>query len=189
MSRVATAAKSAPLYRRTAGSRAIAPQRSLSLVVRPGQAADADEIHALISRYRAAGQLLPRSRDEIAANVERFIVATAGNRVVGCADLAPLSSTVAEVRSLVVTEDARSLGCGRRMLGELVARAAAAGVTTVAAFTHAPAFFLARGFSIVPHQWLPWKIERDCGACAQFRTCGQYAVVLAPVAGAKAVHG
>jgi hypothetical protein len=34
------------------------------------------------------------------------------------------------------------------------------------------------GFSIVPHAWLPAKIERDCRSCSLFRTCGQYAVVL-----------
>jgi len=30
----------------------------------------------------------------------------------------------------------------------------------------------------VPHHWLREKIVADCQACALFRTCGQYAVVL-----------
>ena len=34
------------------------------------------------------------------------------------------------------------------------------------------------GFTIVPHMWVPEKIERDCRSCAQFRKCGQYAVTL-----------
>jgi hypothetical protein len=34
----------------------------------------------------------------------------------------------------------------------------------------------------VPHTWLPEKIEADCRACAQFRRCGQYAVMLPLVA-------
>ena len=46
------------------------------------------------------------------------------------------------------------------------------------AFTHAAAYFVQMGFSIVPHAWLPEKIEVDCRSCAQFRQCGQYAVML-----------
>ena len=35
-----------------------------------------------------------------------------------------------------------------------------------------------RGFSIVPHTWVPEKIAHDCIACPLFRNCGQYAIVL-----------
>jgi N-acetylglutamate synthase-like GNAT family acetyltransferase len=148
------------------------------VTIRSGCASDVDAIHALIARYREAGQLLPRTRENIAAFIDRFIVATNGREVLGCADLAPLSTAVAEVRSLVVAEGARANGVGRRLLSGLLTRAGAAGFATVAALTHSPAFFVTRGFSIVPHQWLPEKIARDCQSCAQFRTCGQYAVVL-----------
>jgi hypothetical protein len=34
------------------------------------------------------------------------------------------------------------------------------------------------GFSIVPHPWIPEKIEADCRTCPLFRHCGQYAVTL-----------
>ena len=46
------------------------------------------------------------------------------------------------------------------------------------AFTHAAGYFVHMGFSIVPHTWLPEKIEADCRSCALFRNCGQYAVML-----------
>jgi amino-acid N-acetyltransferase len=97
---------------------------------------------------------------------------------VGCADLAPLSASVAEVRSLVVDEQAQGAGLGRRLLRELAARAAATGFVQLCALTHAPAYFIKLGFSLVPHQWLPEKIDKDCRGCAQFRQCGQQAVVL-----------
>jgi hypothetical protein len=29
---------------------------------------------------------------------------------------------------------------------------------------------------MVPHVWLPEKIETDCHSCPHFRRCGQYAV-------------
>lgn len=147
------------------------------IALRTATAADADAIHALIVEHMAEGHLLPRRRDEIAARAPRFVVATQGTAIVACAELAPLSRSVAEVRSLVVGAAARSAGLGRRVIVELRSRAAVFGFEKLCAFTHSPAYFVRMGFSIVPHVWLPEKIVTDCSSCAQFRTCGQYAVV------------
>lgn len=146
-------------------------------VIRAATAADVDAIHALIDTHVADGRLLPRRREEIAAHVSRFLVAIQGRRVVGCADLAPLSRHVAEVRSLVVSDAVRSRGIGRQLVDELASRAAASGFETLCAFTHVAGYFIQMGFSIVPHTWLPEKIEADCRSCALFRNCGQYAVM------------
>jgi N-acetylglutamate synthase-like GNAT family acetyltransferase len=147
-------------------------------IVRMACDSDVDAIHCLVSRHQIEGRLLPRSRDEIANRVARFIVAVLDGHIVGCADLAPLGRRVAEVRSLVVDGGARSCGVGRRLVQELEKRAFASGFETLTAFTHTPGYFVQLGFSIVPHTWVPEKIEADCRTCAQFRNCGQYAVML-----------
>ena len=147
-------------------------------VMRAAGLEDVDAIHELIQEHVADGHLLARRREEIAAHVSRFVVATIGRRVVACADLAPLSRHVAEVRSLVVRDEVRSRGVGRRLVDELSTRAAASGFETLCAFTHVAGYFVHMGFSIVPHTWLPEKIEADCRSCALFRMCGQYAVML-----------
>jgi amino-acid N-acetyltransferase len=139
--------------------------------------ADAPAIHGLIARHLDEGHLLARHLGEIAIHAHRFVVASDEDDVIGCADLAPLSRTVAEVRSLVVSDAARSTGVGSRIIDALVARASTAGLDRLCAFTHAPGYFVQLGFSIVPHEWLPEKIATDCGACALFRRCGQYAVM------------
>ena len=153
--------------------------------LRPAAAADAAAIHRLIADNLAAGHLLPRSIADIEQHAGRFIVACAGGKVVACAELAPLSDAVAEVRSLVVDEPFR----GRQIAGRVVARLAAAGVArgfaTLCAFTHQPAHFVRLGFTIVPHIWLPEKIAHDCTGCALFRRCGQYAVTLPLRTGAR----
>lgn len=142
--------------------------------------ADADEagaLHRLIAEHLAEGHLLPRRLEEIAVHAHRFVVAERCGAIVACAELAPLSRTVGEVRSLVVDGAARRLGVGQQMLEELIRRATVAGFDKLCAFTHAPAYFVHLGFSIVPHVWLPEKIVTDCHTCAHFRRCGQYAVV------------
>ena len=147
-------------------------------IVRPACDADVDAIHRLVSTHMTEGRLLPRSREDIAARISRFIVAIDGERVIGCVDLAPLSRQVAEVRSLVVAGGARACGIGRRLVHELEKRALASNFESLTAFTHTPGYFVQLGFSIVPHTWVPEKIEADCRTCAQFRHCGQYAVML-----------
>lgn len=169
------------------------PARAVAL--RSAGSAEARAIHGLILDHLQEGHLLPRELDEIASHAGRFVVAVHRGRVLACAELAPLSSTVAEVRSLVVGRDARSLGVGRRLVDEIVRRASAAGFHKLCAFTHSPAYFVHMGFSIVPHVWLPEKIVTDCHRCPHFRQCGQYAVIrtLGPVRDAcvplAALHG
>jgi len=148
-----------------------------SVALRTAVADDARAIHELIDKYLSEGHLLPRPLGEILVHVDRFVVAVHDDEVVAFAELAPLSRSVAEVRSMVVSRQARSLGVGRRIVDELIRRAAAAGFDKLCAFTHSPGYFVHLGFSIVPHAWLPEKIVTDCHACSQFRQCGQYAVV------------
>ena len=145
--------------------------------LRTATADDAEAIHALIVNHLAEGRLLPREREEIAVHAHRFVVASRDGRVVACAELAPLSRDVREVRSLVVSLEARSLGLGREVIDELVDRATTAGFEKLCAFTHTPSYFVQLGFSIVPHVWLPEKIVTDCHSCPHFRKCGQYAVL------------
>jgi N-acetylglutamate synthase-like GNAT family acetyltransferase len=147
------------------------------ILLQPAAAADADAIHELIVAHLADAHLLPREHGEIAVHADRFVVAVQEDRVVACAELAPLSRSVAEVRSLVVDSPVRSSGIGRTIVDELLRRAEVAGFEKLCAFTHAPGYFVRMGFSIVPHVWLPEKIITDCHGCPQFRQCGQYAVV------------
>lgn len=152
------------------------------IAIRPAIVADAPALHALIAAHLEEGRLLPRALDELAVHAPRFVVAvessSSGERIVGCAELAPLSQAVAEVRSLVVSRDARRHGLGVRMVEDLAARARREGYARLCAFAHDPAFFVRRGFSIVPHTWVPEKIAHDCFSCPLFRNCGQYAIVL-----------
>ena len=167
--------------RRASSGRALKAAKP-QIAIRPAIVADAPALHALIAAHLEEGRLLPRALDELAVHAPRFVVAvessSSGERVVGCAELAPLSQAVAEVRSLVVSRDARRHGLGVRMVEDLAARARREGYGRLCAFAHDPAFFVRRGFSIVPHTWVPEKIAHDCFSCPLFRNCGQYAIVL-----------
>jgi amino-acid N-acetyltransferase len=139
---------------------------------------DVGAIHALVSAHVASDHLLPRTLEDIASRISRFVVAVVDEDVVGCAELAPLSPEVVEIRSLVVAEHARGLSVGRRLIDHLVREAVAEGRKRLCAFTHQPGYFVRLGFSIVPHLWLREKVFTDCVGCPLFRVCGQHAMML-----------
>lgn len=165
------------------GAGAARPQ---TLQLRSARAADAAAIHDLIAAHVDEDRLLPRERADVERHCGRFVVAVRGHEIVGAAELAPLSGAVAEVRSLVVGAEARHEGLGQRIVTELARRARVSGADTLAAFTHRPGFFVRLGFSVVPHQWVPEKIQTDCHACPLFRDCGQHAMVLSLTPGGRA---
>jgi amino-acid N-acetyltransferase len=148
-----------------------------TIEIRTAEPHEAGAISELIDEHLAEGHLLPRELGEILAHAHRFVVAVHDDEVLACAELAPLSHAVAEVRSLVVARRARGGGVGQRIVDELVHRATTAGFEKLCAFTHSPAYFVHLGFSIVPHAWIPEKIVANCHGCSQFRRCAQYAVI------------
>lgn len=147
-----------------------------SITLTSATPAQAKKLHALIGANLEEGRLLPRELGELTVHADRFVVAMKGRVIVGCAELAPLSPQVAEVRSLAVDRSARGLRIGTMLVDELRRRARRDGYDKLCAFTHAPAYFAHLGFSIVPHEWLLEKVFTDCVKCPQFRRCGQYAM-------------
>jgi len=146
--------------------------------LRSADAADAKKLHTIITANLEEGHLLPRTLSELAVRAGRFVVAMRGRKLIGCAELAPLSAQVAEVRSLAVDKDARGEHVGVMIVDELRRRARREGFEKLCAFTHVPSYFIHMGFSIVPHLWLTEKIYTDCVKCPHFRQCGQYAMVV-----------
>jgi amino-acid N-acetyltransferase len=159
------------------------------ITIRTAVPAEAPKLHALILANLEEGRLLPRTLGELVVQAERFVVAVRGSKIVGCAELMPLSPHVAEVRSLAVANTERGTGIGGQLVDELRQRARREGFEKLCAFTHTPGYFSRMGFSIVPHLWLPEKVFTGCVKCPLFRRCGQYGMVIAvDAAGETAVR-
>jgi amino-acid N-acetyltransferase len=148
------------------------------ITLRTAELSEAKKLHSLIQANLEEGHLLPRTPAELKLRAGRFVVAIKARKIVGCAELAPLSPHVAEVRSLAVDRSARGSRVGVMIVDELRRRARREGFEKLCAFTHAPGYFIRMGFSIVPHSWLLEKVFTDCVKCPLFRHCGQYGMVV-----------
>src|ERR1700730_16635965 len=148
------------------------------ITLRTGETADARKVFALIQANLEEGHLLPRTLGELTVHAERFVVAVKARKIVGCAELAPLSPHVAEVRSLAVDRSARGSRVGVMIADEFRRRGRREGFEKLCACAHAPGYFIRMGFSIVPHSWLLEKVFINCVKCPLFRHCGQYGMVV-----------
>jgi len=140
-------------------------------------ASDAPAIYSLIAHFAGLGLLLPRAEEEIRRNISHFLVHRMKGRVVSCVALESYGPDLAEIRSFAVAPENHGRGIGARLLEFALAEARRREIARVFAVTHAPDFFLHRGFAAVSRQSLTEKIERDCRACPKRRSCKLVAVV------------
>lgn len=137
---------------------------------------DVEAIARLIGHYAGEGLLLARSREEIRAGIDRFLVALEGRKIAGCVALESYGRELAEIRSVAVEPTARGRGLGEELLRAAMAEARRRGYARVFAMTRAQEFFLRHGFQAVERQELPEKNERDCVRCPHAAHCRLVAV-------------
>ena len=146
--------------------------------IRRAVPSDVPGIAALVASYAKDGELLPRTRSEIASSLDDWVVAIRGNAVQACGSLVQYTSTLTEVRSLAVSTESKHNGLGRAIGQALIEQARGRGVITLFALTRATGFFQKLGFelSLVPR--FPEKVWRDCRLCPIQDHCDEVAVVM-----------
>ena len=150
---------------------------SRGIDVRKASMQDIPALLDLINGYAARGIMLPRTEFEMSENMRDFMVAYAGNQLVGCGALHFYSPTMGDVRSLAVADSHKTHGIGRMIVDSLVYEAKLYGLDAVFAFTYVPGFFGKVGFHEVERGELPLKAWKDCLRCPKFDCCDEIAVL------------
>lgn len=156
---------------------AVVGEQEAALVIRKATMRDIHALLRLINGYAAKGVMLPRTEFEMSENIRDFVLAFAGDRLVGCGALHFYSPTSGEVRSLAVDPDAKSRGIGRAIVEALEKDARECGLHSIFAFTYVSRFFEKLGFVEVERGELPLKAWKDCLRCPKFQSCDETAVV------------
>ena len=147
------------------------------LTIRKAVMRDIAPILDLINGYAAKGVMLPRTEFEMSEAIRDFTVVMLGSHLVGCGALHFYSPALAEIRSLAVAEEAKTLGVGRRLVKALVQEAQEYELDAAFAFTYVTGFFEKVGFHVVERGVLPLKAWKDCVRCPKFQACDEIAVM------------
>ena len=146
-------------------------------MIRKAKLTDVKEIQQMIKAYSTRGDILPRSLGDLYDHLRDFFVYTRNRSVVGICSLHICWEDLAEIRSLVVKEEARDRGIGVKLVKACLEESKSLGIKRVFALTYQHYFFERFGFKKVDKAALPHKIWADCLKCVKFPDCDETAMV------------
>ncbi|GMK45569.1 MULTISPECIES: N-acetyltransferase [Paenibacillus] len=149
----------------------------LTVVCRKAAPEDVETLYELIKGYAEQGIMLPRTRETLLRQIDTFVVAEIGDKVVGCGSLLRLGQDLVEIRSLGMSQEYRGLKIGNKLVDFLVEQAREQQIPKIMALTYAVNFFLRNGFTVVEKEIFPEKVWKDCVNCPKQHACDEIAVL------------
>jgi len=136
-------------------------QRAAAMSVRRARMSDVDSIHQLTNYWADKGEILPRTRDNIIHDIQNFVVAELDGKVVGTASLYIYQTGLAEIRSVVVQDDAQKQGQGEALVQYLLEFANQMELEQIIVLTYIPQYFSQLGFNLIDKNSLADNIIED----------------------------
>ncbi|WP_336771695.1 N-acetyltransferase [Paenibacillus sp. MMO-58] len=149
----------------------------VTVVCRKAAPEDVETLYELIKGYAEQGIMLPRTRETLLRQIDTFVVAEIGDKVVGCGSLLRLGQDLVEIRSLGMSQEYRGLKIGNKLVDFLVQQAREQQIPKIMALTYAVNFFLRNGFTVVEKEIFPEKVWKDCVNCPKQHACDEIAVL------------
>jgi len=139
---------------------------------------DIDSMRELVLPEVEKGIILDRSSDEIAQNIRSYILAKDDEKLVGFGALHFHTQKLGEIRSLVVAQNQRGRGIGKRVVLNLIEEGRKFFLEQIFTLTYQKEFFLSLDFKEIPKESLPnQKIWADCIKCKHFPVCDEIALI------------
>ncbi len=146
--------------------------------IRPALISDVRGIFELVNLHAELGDVLPRTQTQIKESLSDWIVGSLNNEIIACVSLLRYNKNLAEVRSLIVSDQMQGMGWGATLLEAIITEAKYRKIPKIFALTRAEAFFKRAGFSPSDRSHFPEKIWRDCDQCPVKDNCDEIAVEL-----------
>lgn len=140
--------------------------------------AEISAMQKLVEPEIESGVILLRSDDEIATNIRSYILAYIENELVGFCALHIHTSSLGEIRSLIVKEGYRGKNIGEKMVKFTLEEASSLALKRVLCLTYKQSFFERLGFIEIPKESIPeHKIWADCIKCKHFPICNEVSLI------------
>ncbi len=136
-------------------------QKAAAMSVRRARMSDVDSIFSLTTFWAEKGEILPRTRDNIIHDIQNFVVAEIEGKVVGSASLYIYQTGLAEIRSVVIDENAQKQGQGEALVQYLLEFAHQMELQQIIVLTYIPQYFTQLGFHLIDKSSLAENIIED----------------------------
>lgn len=139
---------------------------------------DVQKMQELVLPEVESGIILARNNDEIATNIRSYQLAFDADTLVAFCALHIHTSSLAEIRSLIVKESYRGKKIGENLINKSLEEAVALGLTRILSLTYRQSFFERLGFVEIPKESIPeHKIWTDCIKCKHFPVCNEVSLI------------
>lgn len=151
----------------------------MKINIRQAVSSDVKKIYKLLKPYADEGLILERKADDIARELDKFLVAEKKDGIAGVVSYYNYGNYLIEIRSLAVKKEFCRRGAGTSLLKFLIdsilIQFPGAKIFTL---SYSPEFFQKNGFRPVDKETFPEKIWKDCRHCKDYDKCGETALVL-----------
>ena len=139
---------------------------------------DIQKMEDLVLPEVESGVILERSPDEMATNIRSYMLALSDDSLVGFCALHIHTSSLAEIRSLMVDENFRGQRIGENLINKCIDEARELGLQKLLSLTYKQSFFENLGFVEINKESLPeHKIWADCIKCKHFPVCNEVSLI------------
>ncbi|MEN8261670.1 MAG: N-acetyltransferase [Pseudomonadota bacterium] len=145
--------------------------------IRKATLKDADAIVHLIDVHAEMGQMLFRSREDVCAHIQDFLIAETDGCIAGACGLSYGPGSLVEIRSLAVLPDYYRQGIGTALVNECIVQATLAECKQIFVLTYVMPLFKKLGFRVIDMDRLPDKIWKDCQGCRKQDHCDETAMI------------
>lgn len=146
-------------------------------MIRKARLSDIKYIYKLILHFSKTGEVIPRPLSELYEHVRDFFVYEDRDLIVAACALHICWEDLAEIRSLVVSEEYQHKGIGMSLVNACLEEAKTLEIPKVFVLTRVPNFFEKLGFQRVNKQELPYKVWSDCVRCPKFPECDEIPLI------------
>lgn len=140
---------------------------------------DINKMQELVKQEVENGKILLRTADEMANTIRAYTVVEVDSKMAGFVATHIYSPRLAEVRSLVVSQQFRGLKLGKKLVEACKDEARKYGIKQLLALTYEEGFFKSLNFKTIAKEEIPeHKIWADCIRCKHFPICDEVAMII-----------
>ena len=139
---------------------------------------DIASMQKLVENEVNNGNILERDSSEMSTTIRSYTCAKIDDTLVGFVALHIHTTTLAEIRSLVVSEQFRDKGIGKELIQKTIEEAKSLQLDEILVLTYKDSLFKKFGFSEIDKESIPNpKIWADCIKCKHFPRCDEIALL------------